>query len=118
MAAAAPATNNNNANPTRWGVAGVSKDASDFVSAVSTLNGAYHQVAAVAAAAKPAVAEKFARDHGLVGEDGKVSCNVHGNFRDLANDPSVQVVFVAAANPAHARITKLMLNHGNKKYYS
>ncbi len=96
---------------TKWGIVGTGKIASDFANALSTLPGENHAVVAVAAR-KADVAKKFAQRFLAAADREAPSCKTYGSFQELAKDPEVQVAYVGVVTPAHARIVKMMLNHG------
>lgn len=87
----------------RWGIVATGKIANDFVTALGTLPADDHIVVAVASR-KQANANAFAQLHGI-------SQAYEGYWR-LANDPNVNVVYVATVNPQHYEVARLMLENG------
>jgi len=49
-------------------------------------------------------AEAFAAEHGIP--------HAHGSWAELAADPTVDVIYVAATHPAHAEAARVALEHG------
>jgi len=88
---------------TRWGIASVGQISHDFTTALSTLPDKEHKVVAVAARDLPR-AQAFAKLHGVD--------KAYGSYKELAQDPNVEVVYIGALNPQHLEIAKLMFQHG------
>jgi len=92
------------AAPTRWGIAGCGKIASDFVNAlVSNTDSTTHQVVA-AAARSLKTAEDFCEKFGI-------SKPVEG-YDELVEIPDVDVVYVGVIHPYHYQVVKTALSAG------
>lgn len=91
----------------RWGVAGVGKIADDFVASLSMLPGA--EMAAAASASNVDKAAEFAERH-------KFSRS-YGSYQELANDPEVDIVYVANLHPQH-KDTAITMFEGGKHVLS
>lgn len=87
----------------KWGFACAGKIAHDYLNAMETLDEGNHEVVAIA---DPMVhqAEDLAKIYGIP--------KVYSTFLELAKDPNVEVVHVAALNPKHFEVAMLMLQHG------
>ena len=88
---------------TRWGIASCGKISADFTLALSLHPKGQHQVVA-AAARSLASAKEFAASHGIP--------RAYGEYRELALDPEVEVVYVGAINPAHLPLARMFLEAG------
>lgn len=87
----------------KWGIAAAGKISNDFVVALKVLPSASHQVVAVAARSL-ASAEKFAKTHEIP--------HFYEGYLNLAQDESVNIVYVSVLNPQHYEVSKLMLEKG------
>ncbi|ENN79502.1 trans-1,2-dihydrobenzene-1,2-diol dehydrogenase [Dendroctonus ponderosae] len=87
----------------RWGIASAGNISSDFVQALKGLPPGEHRVVAVAARALQR-AQEFAGRHDVD--------RPYEDYRALAQDPDVQVVYVGAVNSQHFEVATLMLQHG------
>lgn len=87
----------------KWGIAASGRISHDFVNAVSTLNEKDHKVVAVAAR-ELSRAKEFAEKFEIP--------TAYGSYLELANDPDVEVVYIATLNPQHFEVASLMLDHG------
>ncbi|XP_064296606.1 LOW QUALITY PROTEIN: trans-1,2-dihydrobenzene-1,2-diol dehydrogenase [Phalacrocorax carbo] len=86
--------------PTRWGICSAGHICHDFMVALKTLPPEEH-VAVAVAARDLSRAEAFARRHGLP--------RAYGSYRELAEDPDVEVVYVGTVNPQHLPAARLFL---------
>lgn len=86
-----------------WGIAAAGRISHDFVNALQTLSPDDHQVVAIGAR-DLSRAEEFAKHFDIP--------KAHGSYLELANDPNVEVVYVATLNPQHFEVAKLFLEHG------
>lgn len=84
----------------KWGFACAGKIAHDYLNAMGTLNKGDHEVVAIC---DPMVhqAEDLAKLYGIP--------KYYSTFLELAQDPDVEVVHVAALNPKHFEVAMLML---------
>ncbi|XP_046752526.1 trans-1,2-dihydrobenzene-1,2-diol dehydrogenase-like [Diprion similis] len=87
----------------RWGIAGAGKISHDFVTALASLPAEEHTVVGIAAR-DLSRAQTFANLHKIE--------NAYGNYKDLANDPNVEIVHIGVLIPQHLEVAKLMLNNG------
>ncbi|HEX5497528.1 MAG TPA: Gfo/Idh/MocA family oxidoreductase [Mycobacteriales bacterium] len=87
--------------PVRWGILGVGRIAGDFADALRVLPDA--ELVAVGSRS-PERAEEFGRRFGVPRR--------HGGYRRLAEDPGVDVVYVATRHPWHCPATLLCLSSG------
>lgn len=88
----------------KWGIAAAGKISHDFVNAiVSTLSEDEHLVVAVAAR-DLSRAEEFAKRFDIA--------TAHGSYLELANDKTVDIVYVGTLNPQHFEVAMMMLEHG------
>ncbi|XP_046591488.1 trans-1,2-dihydrobenzene-1,2-diol dehydrogenase isoform X1 [Neodiprion lecontei] len=87
----------------RWGIAGAAKISHDFVTALASLPEGEHTVVGIAAR-DLSRAKTFANLH-------KIG-NAYGNYKDLANDSNVEIVYIGVLNPQHLEVATLMLNNG------
>ncbi|CAG0917648.1 unnamed protein product [Notodromas monacha] len=86
--------------PLKWGIVSCGKIAADFVCALRTIDGDEHHVVAVAARHQDhaqAFAEKF-----------RVA-KAYDSYEKLAEDPNVDVAYIASINPMHFPLAKLMI---------
>ena len=87
--------------PIRWGIVATGGIATKFVTDLRLVPDA----AAVAVASRSDVtAQKFAAEHGIP--------HAYGNWLALAEDPEVDIVYVAGPHPAHHPAARLMLAAG------
>lgn len=91
----------------RWGVAGVGKIADDFVSSLSMLPGA--ELVAAASGSSADKAAEFAKRHKFT--------RSYGSYEELANDPGVDIVYVANLHPQH-KATAIQMFEGGKHVLS
>ncbi|GAB3187909.1 Gfo/Idh/MocA family protein [Nesterenkonia suensis] len=84
----------------RWGIMATGSIARAFADDMHT---AELTVSAVASRSQ-ASAETFARQHGIP--------RAHGSYRALAEDPEVDIVYVATPHPFHAEHARLALENG------
>lgn len=89
--------------PLKWGIVSAGRICHDFVNAVGTLPASDHQVVAVAAR-DIGRAKEFADRFGI--------SRAYGDYKQLAEDPEVEVVYVGNLNPQHFEVSCLMLEHG------
>lgn len=87
----------------KWGIAAAGRISHDFVNALSTLPVEDHQVVAVGARDLTR-AEEFAKRFDIA--------RAYGSYLELAQDPNVDVIYVATLNPQHFEVAKLMLENG------
>ncbi|XP_038074140.1 trans-1,2-dihydrobenzene-1,2-diol dehydrogenase-like [Patiria miniata] len=88
----------------RWGICTAGMIANDFLVGLSTLPREEHTVVAIAEARVVHQAQQLAKRHGIG--------VVYDIYEDLATDPNVDIVYVAAVNQDHLPLSKLFLNHG------
>ncbi|XP_014211051.1 trans-1,2-dihydrobenzene-1,2-diol dehydrogenase [Copidosoma floridanum] len=88
---------------TRWGIASAGKISHDFATALGTLPKSEHELVAVAAR-DLSRAKDFAELHG--------ARTAYGSYEELANDKSVEIVYIGSLNPTHLEIGKMMLGAG------
>ncbi|KAI1294784.1 Trans-1,2-dihydrobenzene-1,2-diol dehydrogenase [Halotydeus destructor] len=88
---------------TRWGILSAGFISNDFCSALKTLPGDEHQLVAVAARSL-ASAQAFGQLHQIPA--------AYGSYLELAQDASVQVVYIGSINTQHLALAQLMLQHG------
>src|SRR5215475_8862404 len=87
--------------PIRWGVVATGGIAAKFVTDLRLVPDA----TVVAVASRSDVpAQKFAAEHGIA--------RAYGNWLALAEDPEVDIVYVAGPHPAHHPAARLMLAAG------
>ena len=87
-----------------WGIAGLGHIAHDFC-VVLTMTGA--NISAVAAGSLPDTlirARSFADEFDIL--------TGYGSYAELASDPAIDIVYIAATTQLHYNITMLMLNAG------
>lgn len=87
----------------KWGIAAAGKISNDFVVALKALPSDSHQAVAVAARSL-ASAEKFAKTHEIP--------YAYEGYLQLAQDKTVDIVYVGVLNPQHYEVSKLMLENG------
>lgn len=87
----------------KWGIVSTGKISHDFVTAIGTLSQIDHKVVAVAAR-DLSRAKQFSALHEIP--------IAYGSYDELANDPNVEVVYVATSSPHHFPVASLMLEHG------
>lgn len=87
--------------PIRFGILGAGAIAAHFVQALRAVEGA--ELAAVASRDLEK-AQRFAAEHG--------AARAHGSYRALAEDPGVDIVYVATITPFHEEHVLLCLNAG------
>ncbi|MDH4168986.1 MAG: Gfo/Idh/MocA family oxidoreductase [Acidimicrobiia bacterium] len=85
----------------RFGIIGTGKIAGSFARDFARVDGG--QLAAVASR-RPGAAEAFAAEHGIA--------RAHDSYEALANDPDVDVAYIATPHSRHAQDTCLLLEHG------
>ncbi|KAA8681278.1 Gfo/Idh/MocA family protein [Vibrio gigantis] len=85
----------------KWGIAGLGNIANRFATAVTdhSLHGELYAVAARAHSRAATFANKFDCD------------KAYGSYEALAQDPDVEVVYIATVHPYHKPLTKLFLSH-------
>ncbi|KAK9811631.1 hypothetical protein WJX72_007301 [[Myrmecia] bisecta] len=92
--------------PLKWGFADKAQIAEDFIEALSLLPGP--ELAAVASRkvddGELEAAQEFAKKHGVQ--------RVYGTYKELAEDPDVELVYVSNIHVAHKDTVLLMLEHG------
>ncbi|MGI9601679.1 MAG: Gfo/Idh/MocA family protein [Acidimicrobiales bacterium] len=88
-------------NPLRFGIVGTGKIAGSFAGDFPKVAGA--ELVAVASRSQES-AEQFAHDHDIA--------RAHGSYEALADDPDVDVVYVATPHSRHADDTCLLLDQG------
>lgn len=86
-----------------WGICSAGRICNDFVNALSVLPKEDHQVKAVASSSLER-AKKFAEDHSIP--------SAYGTYKELADDPIVDVVYVGSINSQHYGHVKMMLEAG------
>ncbi len=88
-------------HPIRWGILGTGRIATKFITGLHAVEDAV--IAAVGSRAQ-ATADEFAEVHGIPTR--------HGSYDALANDPGVDVIYVATPHSAHRDATILCLDAG------
>jgi len=87
--------------PVRWGILGTGRIAREFASALGRLADA----ALLAVGSRSSeTARRFAGEFGIP--------RTHGSYADLANDPDVEVVYIATPHSCHAENAMLALSAG------
>ncbi|MDZ5076160.1 Gfo/Idh/MocA family oxidoreductase [Nesterenkonia sp. HG001] len=86
--------------PLRWGIMATGGIARAFADDLHTAD---LTVSAVASRSQ-ASAETFARQHGVP--------RAHGSYRALAEDPEIDIIYVATPHPYHAEHARLALENG------
>jgi predicted dehydrogenase len=87
--------------PIRWGILGTGGIADVFTADLLRLDG--HEVAAVGSRS-PGTARAFADRHGIA--------RAHGTYAELAEDPGVDVVYVATPHNVHFEAARVCLEAG------
>jgi predicted dehydrogenase len=90
--------------PVRWGILATGRIAHDFADALTLLPDA--ELAAVASRRRE-LAVRFAGKHGKVG-----ATRAYGSYRELVEDPDVDVVYVATPHALHHEHTMLAFDAG------
>jgi dihydrodiol dehydrogenase / D-xylose 1-dehydrogenase (NADP) len=85
----------------RWGILGPGKIAHSFAKGLKSLPGA--ELAAVASRSAGRAAA-FAKEFGIP--------KAYGSYQELADDPEIDIVYVATPHPAHAEFTLMCLEAG------
>ncbi|HEX2575043.1 MAG TPA: Gfo/Idh/MocA family oxidoreductase [Aquihabitans sp.] len=85
----------------RWGIAGTGAIAGQFSRDLAHVDGA---VVTAVGSRSADTAQAFAHEHGIAHE--------HGSYEALADDPDVDIVYVASPHPWHAEHTLLFLAAG------
>jgi len=88
----------------RWGILGLGRIAHDFATALKMVGA---NVTAVAAGSLPHARDR-ARQFALIYQVPRH----YGTYQELANDPNVDIVYIATTNQLHCNNTLLMLRHG------
>lgn len=87
----------------RWGIVSAGLIANDFCLALRTLPADEHQLVAVAARSLEK-AKQFAERHGVK--------SAYGSYESIAQDPDVDVAYIATIHPAHVPLSMMMLAAG------
>lgn len=90
--------------PIRWGIAATGKIAGQFAEAFSALDPRDDAAIVAVGSRAQASAERFAAAHGID--------RAHGSYAALADDPDVDVVYVASLQPGHMADAITMLEAG------
>ena len=90
-------------SPTKWGIISAGVISYDFANSLTTLDPSEHVAAAIAARSLDKAGE-FAKLFNI----GKT----YGNYKDLMNDPDIDIVYVGAIHPVHLEICKMALEAG------
>nr|XP_060620986.1 trans-1,2-dihydrobenzene-1,2-diol dehydrogenase-like [Anolis sagrei ordinatus] len=85
---------------TRWGICSAGKITHDFLVALKTLPPEDHQVVAIASQ-DLSRAQKYAKIHGIP--------KAYGSYKELAEDPDVDIVHIGVVNPDHLPTTLLFI---------
>ena len=85
----------------RWGILATGKVAHDFTQVLKVLP--YHTIAAVGSRTLER-AEWFAHRHNIP--------TAHGTYKELCNDPNVDIVYIASLHPNHKDHAVMALNCG------
>lgn len=88
----------------KWGFAGGSKIAHDYMNAIGTLPDGEHKVVAIAEPMLVQQAETLCKQFNVP--------KCYRTFLELAKDPNVEIVHVGVLNPYHYEVAMLMLQHG------
>ncbi len=86
-----------------WGILGAGKIARDFILALKSLPEGENKVVAIGSSSE-ARAKSFAEENGIP--------KWYGSYKEVTQDPAVQVVYVGTITNAHADSSKLALNGG------
>lgn len=89
--------------PLKWGIVTAGMIAHDFVNALSTLPATDHQVVCVGGRNFDN-AKEFAARHGIP--------LAYQSYEAIAQNQDVDIAYIAALNPAHYQLVRLMLDHG------
>ncbi|XP_071795019.1 trans-1,2-dihydrobenzene-1,2-diol dehydrogenase-like [Asterias amurensis] len=87
----------------RWGICGSGLIANDFLVGLSTLPPEDHSVVAIAETWTPETAQELAKKFHIDA--------VYEKFTDVAEDPNIDIVYIAVLNQAHLPLCKLFLTH-------
>lgn len=87
----------------KWGIASAALICHDFVNAMATLNPGEHEIVAIGARTSDR-AEEFAKRFGIP--------KAYGSYLELAQDPNVEIAYVAMLNREHFDVAMMMLQHG------
>lgn len=90
----------------KWGIASAALISHDFVNAMATLNPGEHEIVAIGARSFDR-AEAFAKRFDIP--------KSYGSYLELAQDPTVEIAYVAMLNREHFDVAMMMLKHG--KYF-
>lgn len=87
----------------KWGIAGLGNIANRFATAVTKhcLHGELYAVVARDHTRAATFANKFGCD------------KAYGSYEAMANDPSVEAVYIATVHPYHKPLAELFLSHKN-----
>lgn len=88
---------------TKWGIVGAGKISHDFINAVSIRSREEHDFVAVAARSLER-AQEFAQKFNVD--------RAYGSYQELAEDPSVDIVYVGVIAPQHFHVVTMMLESG------
>ncbi|VDI69118.1 dihydrodiol dehydrogenase / D-xylose 1-dehydrogenase (NADP) [Mytilus galloprovincialis] len=88
-----------------WGICGAGKISNDFCSAMMTLSRyeREHKITAIAARSQEK-AQKFA--------DIFEAPKAYGSYKDVANDPDIEIVYIGVIHTEHVRLSMMMLEAG------
>ncbi|XP_065214119.1 trans-1,2-dihydrobenzene-1,2-diol dehydrogenase-like [Planococcus citri] len=86
----------------KWGIVSAGQISNDFAAALTLASENEHQIVAVAARSKQR-AEEFAKKFNIP--------RAYGSYKELAEDPDVDVAYVGVFHPEHLRISELMMEH-------
>lgn len=87
----------------KWGIASAALISHDFVNAMATLDPGEHKIVAIGARTLNR-AEEFAHRYGIP--------KAYGSYLELAQDPNVEIAYVAMLNREHFDVAMMMLQHG------
>lgn len=87
----------------KWGIASAALISHDFVNAMATLNPGEHEIVAIGARTL-ARAQEFANRYGIP--------KAYGSYLEIAQDPNVEIAYVAMLNREHFDVAMMMLQHG------
>lgn len=88
---------------TKWGIVSTGKISTDFVLCLNSLPKDEHKIVCVAARTLES-AEKFSSRHEIP--------KAYGSYKELSEDPEVEIVYIANLNPDHFAVAKMMLLAG------